>query len=123
MKNIEKLAIVVAILIILKVIASNAMLWAISHLPTVIGDYRDSTYQIVGTLKSFAEGCISIACAICLYHEAKRNDASPWIWCLFGLTSKLPAVIIFYVYMLYRQNNANKALQQLPRDPGGSLGG
>lgn len=106
MKSIEKFAIILIALTAIQVIALPALLWSISHGISTSGQIEILT-TLVTTLTTVIQVSISLACAIWLYREAKQERASPWVWCMLGLTNRLVAVALFYVFMLYLKGRTN----------------
>jgi hypothetical protein len=107
MKSIEKFAIILIALTAIQIIGSPVLLWSISHGVSASGEL-DVLTKLVSAVSTVIQVSISLACAIWLYREAKRECAMPWVWCCLGLTSRLVAVAVFYVYMLYVRSRTNE---------------
>ena len=102
MKNIEKLAIVVIVLLFLTEIPYTLYYMLIFRF---FGPEAMEQYKTVISLLAFgmpvSRLLVRIAVGIWLFIQAKRNDAAPWIWFLFALVAGLLAAALFYIIKVY----------------------
>jgi len=102
MKNIEKLAIVVIVLLFLTEIPYTLFYSIIYRLygSEVVQQYR-SLMTILAFGFPVSRLLVRIAVGIWLFIQAKRDDAAPWVWFLFGLVAGLLAAALFYIIKVY----------------------
>jgi hypothetical protein len=99
MKSIEKLAIVLIVFLFLTEIP-----YTLSY-RFIYGLYGSEAMESVLTLLVYGlpviKLLIRIAVGIWLFIQAKRDDATPWVWLLFGLVTGLLAAALFYIIKVY----------------------
>ena len=98
MKRTEKIAIVLIVAAALQGPAKACLLACIPRLMKGEGLSLLSSAVYYGS--AIAGSFVALGCGLWLYLEAERKDHSKWIWCLFGLLLKLPAVAVFYGYII-----------------------
>ena len=102
MKGIEKVAIVLIILTVITVIFSyfSNVFVARIYGPDFL-TYMNLQTRIASGIIFFFGVLVHIGVAIWLFILARRHQAQPWIWCLFGLFFGLIAAILFYLIRIY----------------------
>ena len=106
MKGIEKVAIILIILTIATIIFStfSSIFVARIYGPDFL-TYMNLQTRIVSGIIFFFGVLVHIGVAIWLVFLARRHQAQPWIWCLFGLVFGLIAAILFYLIRIYEGSN------------------
>jgi len=104
MKKLEKIAIVLIVLWVFKLIVAVATPFFIRHMiaaacPT---DKLDMLKILAGAFALMWGWGTSVACGIWLFLEAKRESRPRWLWCLAGLTLNINAVILFFVWLAFQ---------------------
>jgi len=103
MKRIEKYALLlIAGLAITRIMTPLFMSSLVTFLDR---DTNDQTIMssILMYVSIAGMAAISIAAGVWLYHEAKKYNYLPWVWCLFGLLFKLEGVVLFYIYAIFQE--------------------
>jgi hypothetical protein len=52
---------------------------------------------------SLLSAVVAVAVAVWLFRMARRDGASPWVWCMFGLFFSVVAVILYLVLQIYER--------------------
>ena len=111
MRNVEKLAIVVILLMVIGKLSMPLYSFVIGKLYgaemlgqiTILGYFMRLTFMILAS-------AVQIGVCVWLFKVAKQEgNATPWVWTLFGLCFGLIAVVLFYAVKIYEQLTVDKA--------------
>ena len=106
MKSIEKVAIILIILAVVTIFFSTFSNFFIIHIfSSHYITYINMQTRILSGIFLIFGMLVRIGVAIWLFSLAKRHQAQPWIWCLFGLVFGLIAAILFYLIRIYEGSN------------------
>ena len=106
MKGIEKVAIILIILMIVSLIFSTfSNLFVVRIYSRDYLTYINLQTKIVSGIFFIFGMLVRIGVAIWLFFLARRHQAQPWIWCLFGLVFGLIAAVLFYLIRIYEGSN------------------
>ena len=102
MKGIEKAAIILIILMIATIIFSYLSNFIVVQL-YISAFFTSMNLQtkIASGIYLFFTMLVRIGVAIWLFSLARKQQAQPWVWCLFGLCFGLIAAVLFYLIRLY----------------------
>jgi hypothetical protein len=102
MKGVEKAAIILIILMIATIIFSYFSNFFVVQLygPEFFTPMNLQTKIASGIILIFRM-LVHIGVAIWLFSLARKQQAQPWVWCLFGLCFGLIAAVLFYLIRLY----------------------
>ena len=116
MKKLDKLALVALVLIIVSRIAA---VFSKALLTLLYGE----TGMKITILQSASAAVtipfillINIGLGIWLYVEAKKDESTPWVWCLFGFMFGLTGVAVFYLIRIYNLLKEQKNSEQGNRE-------
>ena len=102
MKGVEKAAIILIILMIATIIFSYLSNFFVVQLySTAFLTSMNLQTKIASGIYLFFTMLVRIGVAIWLFSLARKQQAQPWVWCLFGLCFGLIAAVLFYLIRLY----------------------
>jgi len=113
MKNIEKLALVVIVLTFLAMVTSPLTLILMSRLygPIEQAQYRGLIHAMA-LISHLCHSLVSIGVGIWLFILARRENGTPWIWLLFGLTVGLIAAVLFFLIKTYEATRSANIVEK-----------
>ena len=110
MKQLEKPAIIVMVLYFVAMVTSRVG----SIAPVLFLSSGCSYLQI--TMLTVPVVVISlavhIALAVWLYHVAKREKLTPWVWAMFGFIFGVSGAILFFAVRVYEMMKAREVSEQ-----------
>jgi 4-amino-4-deoxy-L-arabinose transferase-like glycosyltransferase len=113
MKNLEKLAIVLIVLWVLTLF-QNSVLSVI--MATLYGPHEVAsdnwTLAMMAGVRSIVSVCVQIGVGIWLFVLARRKNATPWVWLLFGLCFGITAAILFFIIEVYEAVKSTPSFEQ-----------
>lgn len=99
MKNVEKLAVVTAILYCIGELGSrlSAGLALAGHQ----AGWSATTITLLSMPHPVIMTVIKIVIAVWLYRVARREKMTPWVWALAGLTLMVDGAILFFAVLIF----------------------
>ena len=102
MKQIEKFLVVVLILAVISIAVTfswNALLVRLYG----AAKYGEITVfsKLVAIILLISKGLVNIFVALWLFAAARKGEAAPWAWLVFGIFFGLLAVVLFYLMRIY----------------------
>lgn len=104
MKKIEAVAVVLIGLWVLTLFPNPifsfvaARMYAIDELVTLRW-----TQVVMLLARNIVSMLVCLGVAVWLFIQAKRDKASPWVWCLFGFTFGISAAILYFLIQLIEE--------------------
>jgi hypothetical protein len=119
MKKLEKFAVVLIALWILQCIfAGLTPIWIKQIVASENIDRAIPDLEMLAASISIITGLgVSAACGIWLFLEAKREGHPHWLWCIMGLSFKINAVILFFVWLAFQEIRQMRMKTSLPDSP------
>jgi len=101
MRQIEKVAAVLVVLMILSLLPIHVLLFIMRNIDSAsLKDYP-YLFMFVQYAPRILRLIISLGVGIWLFILARREKAVPWIWLLFGLTFGLIAAVLYFILRVY----------------------
>lgn len=108
MKKYEVAAVVLMVLYIITSVSNPlySMLVARLYGPKVVSTLSFHKHAIV-SVQMFLKLLVGIAIAVWLGYQAKKDDASPAIWALFGLLFSVLGAILYFVLRSQKDSSSD----------------
>ena len=109
MKNVEKLAIVVIVLMVISTLFQPLQSFFIARLYGVEGmrQISSSGHSMV-VINVILRWSVQIGVGIWLFILARQEKATPWVWLLLSLCFGLLAPILFFIVRIYEKGKENE---------------
>jgi len=118
MKKLEKFTIVLIVLWVLQGLSTGLMPFLVGQIINAKDPEVITNLKMLAASISIINGFgISAACGIWLFLEAKREGHLRWLWCLMGLSFKINAAILFFVWLAFLELRQMRIKTSLPDSP------
>ena len=111
MKRFEKIAVVLIVLWFIQWISASLTPYWITKV--IQNDLSSETTQmltsVLGAVSVLIKSLTRLACGIWLYHQAKLEVQSRWIWCAVGLFFSISGIILFVAYLILGELRKTKS--------------
>jgi len=111
------------------------VLWVVAHVPnpllTNVLMARFYTPESVGriavhesfliALRGLLRAAIAVGVAVWLYRMAKRDGATPWLWCMMGLFFSVLGAVLYLLIQIYERHPRQLICRQCQYDLRGAL--
>ena len=101
MKKIERVALVMIVLWFITLVSNPLipMLTVRLYGPREYADMQLSMSTIMFVRLAFSS-LVQMGVGVWLFIQAKRDEKTPWIWCLFGLTFGIVAAVLYFLIQI-----------------------
>ncbi|MDD5707082.1 MAG: hypothetical protein PHR35_14255 [Kiritimatiellae bacterium] len=115
MQRFEKAAIVILIVWVVTLIPNRLHVWSLvalfSSSPEAVAQLSYLT-KVIGLMHGVTTGAVTIAVAIWMFLQARRDGAARWVWMLFGLAFGLMAPVLYFLLQLIQELRSVRNMKQ-----------
>ena len=112
MKTIEKVAILLVILFVVRLLFGYGIGVGLARLlgPAEYGVYKFQLH-LASSLQLILSAIVSICVAVWLYRDSKTAGMNPWVWAVFSLAYGLSAAILYFLIRVLQEIRCLKQME------------